>query len=101
MCLLAACYVADKTLEVLRKHGLEHKTAAYVTDTCSVMKAAWALLNKELPLLLCFGCQAHVWSLFLKDICSLPEVSTAPRALASAWVASVFVQSTQAAKAMH
>ena len=70
----------DKTLDVLRKHNLDKKTAAYVTDTCSVMKAAWKLLMAELPLLMCFGCQAHVWSLFLKDICDLPDVSSAPLA---------------------
>ena len=74
LCLLAASFVADKTLEVLRRHSLENKTVAFVTDTCSVMKAAWEFLMKELPMLICFGCQAHVWSLFLKDICSMPAV---------------------------
>ena len=70
--------MADKTLEIFRKHKLETKTAAFVTDTCSVMKAAWGLLTDDIPLLICFGCQAHVWSLFLKDICNLPLVAYHP-----------------------
>ena len=69
--------MADKTIEVLQKHSLESRTAAFVKDTCAVMKAAWQLLMTEHPLLICFDCQAHVWSLFLKDICSLPVVSSA------------------------
>ena len=63
---LAAQYVADKTMAVVEKHGFEEKAAAYVTDTCAVMKAAWVILGVLMPLLMCFGCQAHVWSLFLK-----------------------------------
>ena len=33
----AAQYVAEKTYEVIQKHGWENKVAAYVTDTCAVM----------------------------------------------------------------
>ena len=77
-CVLAAQRVADKTMEVVEKHGFEQKAAAYVTDTCAVMKAAWVILERKMPLLMCFGCQAHVWSLFMKDICDLSEVSCTP-----------------------
>ena len=72
--LFAARVVADKLLEVIQRHKLENKTASFVTDTCSVMKAAWNLLATDMPMLMSFGCQAHVWSLFLKDVCDMPAV---------------------------
>jgi hypothetical protein len=39
-----------------------------VTDTCSVMKAAWKKVEKEFPWITCTCCAPHVLSLLLKDI---------------------------------
>ena len=46
-----------------------------VTDTCSVMKAAWRLVEKERLWVSTTCCAPHVLSLLLKDIASIPEVS--------------------------
>ena len=47
-----------------------------VTDTCSVMKAAWKLLQKEFPWRTATCCATHLLSLELKDLGKLPEVAT-------------------------
>lgn len=46
-----------------------------VTDTCSVMKAAWRLIEAKYPWITCSGCAAHVLSLLLKDIAKIEEVA--------------------------
>lgn len=46
-----------------------------VTDTCSVMKSAWLIVEKRFPWITCSGCAPHVLSLLLKDIGSIPEVA--------------------------
>jgi hypothetical protein len=45
-----------------------------VTDTCSVMKAAWKIIEKELPWITCTCCAPHVLSLLLKDIAKIGAV---------------------------
>eukprot|EP00966_Prymnesium_polylepis_P115918 2679387-Prymnesium_polylepis.1 len=46
-----------------------------VTDTCSVMKAAWKLVEAEFPWITCTCCAPHVLSLLLKDIGKISEVA--------------------------
>lgn len=46
-----------------------------VTDTCTVMKAAWKLLEAEFPWITCTCCAPHVLSLYLKDLGRIPEVA--------------------------
>lgn len=46
-----------------------------VTDTCSVMKSAWKIIEKHYPWITCTCCAPHVLSLLLKDIGKIPEVS--------------------------
>ena len=46
-----------------------------VTDTCSVMKAAWKLIEKEFPWITCTCCGPHVISLELHDIAKIPYVA--------------------------
>ena len=44
------------------------------TDTCSVMKAAWKIIEKKFPWITCTCCAPHVLSLELKDMAKIPEV---------------------------
>ena len=46
-----------------------------VTDTCSVMKAAWVIIQKEFPWITCTCCGPHVLSLELLDMGKIPEVN--------------------------
>ena len=46
-----------------------------VTDTCSVMKAAWKLIEKEFPWITCTCCGPHVISLELHDLAKIKEVA--------------------------
>ena len=46
-----------------------------VTDTCSVMKAAWKIIEKKFPWITCTCCAPHVLSLELKDMAKIPEVA--------------------------
>jgi hypothetical protein len=38
------------------------------------MRAAWELLNKDYPQLICLGCNAHIGNLLIKDILKLDWV---------------------------
>ena len=44
-----------------------------VTDTCSVMKAAWKIIEKEFPWITCTCCGPHVLSLELHDMAKIKE----------------------------
>ena len=46
-----------------------------VTDTCSTMRKAWALIEDEIPWICCLPCVPHVVSLLMKDIAKIPEVA--------------------------
>lgn len=39
-----------------------------VTDTCTTMKAAWRIVEKQFPWVTCSSCMPHVLNLLLKDI---------------------------------
>ena len=46
-----------------------------VTDTCSVMKAAWKLVETKFPWITCTCCGPHVLNLYLKDLGKIEEVA--------------------------
>ena len=46
-----------------------------VTDTCSVMKAAWKLIEEKFPWITCTCCGPHVLSLMLNDLGKIKEVA--------------------------
>ena len=49
------------------------KVVVVVTDTCSTMKKAWAIVEDEFPWVSCIPCQTHCPSLLLTDTAKLPE----------------------------
>ena len=51
------------------------KIVQVVTDTCSVMKKAWTIIEKKFPWITCTCCAPHVLSLLLKDIGKIKEVA--------------------------
>lgn len=65
--------VADLVIQCIRKVG-ELSIIQFVSDTCSVMKAAWRKLEAEFMWLTCTCCGTHVISLELKDLGKLDPV---------------------------
>lgn len=59
--------------EVILKFGVQ-KIASIVTDNCSVMQAAWKLLEEWYPSIICNGCAAHTLNLLMKDVAQLEEI---------------------------
>jgi hypothetical protein len=47
-----------------------------VTDTCSVMKAAWKIIEEKFPWITCTCCAPHVLSLLVHDIAKIPQVAS-------------------------
>ena len=52
-----------------------YKIVQVCTDTCSVMKAAWKLIEAKYPWITCTCCGPHVLNLLIKDIAKIPEVA--------------------------
>jgi hypothetical protein len=71
----SADFVAELLRQCMERNG-PFAFVQIVTDTCSVMKAAWKLLQREYPWLVTTCCATHVLSLELKDLGKLPEVAS-------------------------
>jgi predicted transcriptional regulator len=70
----SAEFVAELLRQCIERNG-RFAFVQVVTDTCSVMKAAWKLLQTEYPWLTATCCGTHVLSLELKDLGKLPAVA--------------------------
>lgn len=67
--------VAKLISDEIERHGALN-VVQVCTDTCSVMQAAWKIIEKEFPWITCTCCAPHVLSLLLKDIGKLPEIAS-------------------------
>ena len=65
-----AKYIYNELKTIIEDVG-PSKFAGIVTDNASSMRAAWKLLNKDYPRLICLGCNAHIGNLLIKDILKL------------------------------
>ncbi|CAG8495894.1 5660_t:CDS:2 [Scutellospora calospora] len=63
------------------------KFAAIITDNASSMRAAWKLLNKDYPRLICLDCNAHISNLLINDILKLnwPDTITLVQPVDTHW----------------
>ena len=66
--------VANLIITQIERIG-ETNVVQVVTDTCSVMKAAWKIIEARFPWITCTCCGPHVLSLELCDIGKIPEVA--------------------------
>ena len=66
--------VADMICDFIARVG-KYTIIQVVTDTCSVMKAAWRIIEARYPWITCTCCGPHVISLEIKDISQIPEVA--------------------------
>ena len=66
-------YIAEMIKSKINEIGCE-KVFALCADNAANMRLAWHLLHGDFPSLVCFGCAAHGFSLYAKDIVKIPEV---------------------------
>ena len=71
-----AVSVANLLIGAIERQG-PFSVVQLVTDTCSVMKAAWKIVEKKFPWITCTCCAPHVLSLTLNDIAKIPQVAAA------------------------
>ena len=66
--------VAELIIDEIKRVG-KYTIIQVVTDTCSVMKAAWKIIENEFAWITCTCCGPHVLSLELSDMGKVPEVA--------------------------
>ena len=57
------------------EHAGPTNVVQVVTDTCSVMKAAWKIIEAKFPWITCTCCAPHVLSLLIHDIAKISQVA--------------------------
>src|ERR1043165_9283166 len=50
------------------------KFSSVITDTASVMKAAWRIIEEKHPNIVCLGCNSHIINLLIGDILKIDEI---------------------------
>ena len=50
------------------------KFLSVITDTASVMKAAWRIIEENHPNIVCLGCNSHIINLLIGDILKIEEI---------------------------
>jgi ribose 5-phosphate isomerase RpiB len=53
-----------------------NKFSAVITDTASVMKAAWRIIEENHSNIICLGCNSHVINLLIGDILKINQIKT-------------------------
>src|SRR5206468_2720806 len=48
--------------------------SAVITDTASVMKAAWKIIEKNHSNIVCLGCNSHIMNLLIGDILKIDQI---------------------------
>src|SRR5205814_4272682 len=51
-----------------------NKFSAVITDTASVMKAAWKIIEKNHSNIVCLGCNSHIMNLLIGDILKIDQI---------------------------
>ena len=50
--------------------------SAVITDTASVMKAAWRRIEEKYSNVVCLGCNSHIINLLVGDVLKINEIKT-------------------------
>ena len=66
-------WVANKLIQQMEDIGV-HKFSAIITDTASVMKAAWKQIEEKYSNIVCLGCNSHIINLLIGDILKIKEI---------------------------
>ncbi|GET53362.1 zinc finger BED domain-containing protein 1-like [Rhizophagus irregularis DAOM 181602=DAOM 197198] len=70
-----AKWVADEIIKQMEIVGI-NKFSAVITDTASVMKAAWRIIEDSYPSIVCLGCNSHVMNLLISDILKIDQIKS-------------------------
>ncbi|GBC18735.2 zinc finger BED domain-containing protein 4-like [Rhizophagus irregularis DAOM 181602=DAOM 197198] len=70
-----AKWVADEIIKQMEIVGI-NKFSAVITDTASVMKAAWGIIEDSYPSIVCLGCNSHVMNLLISDILKIDQIKS-------------------------
>src|SRR4051794_27041960 len=52
------------------------KFSTVITDTASVMKAAWRIIEENHPSIVCLGCNSHITNLLIGNILKINQIKT-------------------------
>jgi hypothetical protein len=66
-------WVANEITQQMETIGV-HRFSAVITDTASVMKAAWRRIEEKYSNVVCLGCNSHIINLLIGDILKIDEV---------------------------
>jgi Protein of unknown function (DUF 659)/hAT family C-terminal dimerisation region len=66
-------WIANQITQQMDSIGIQ-KFSAVITDTASVMKAAWRIIEGKYSNIVCLGCNSHIINLLIGDILKIDEV---------------------------
>ena len=70
-----AVWTSNQIIQQMEIIGID-KFSAVITDTASVMKAAWRIIEEKHPSIICLGCNSHVTNLLIGDILKINQIKT-------------------------
>jgi hypothetical protein len=70
-----AVWTSNQIIQQMELIGID-KFSAVITDTASVMKAAWRIIEEKHPSIICLGCNSHVTNLLIGDILKINQIKT-------------------------
>ncbi|GBC07859.1 hypothetical protein RclHR1_07730012 [Rhizophagus clarus] len=66
-------WIANQIIQQMEIIGT-HKFSSVITDTASVMKAAWKRIEEKYSHIVCLGCNSHIINLLIGDILKIDEI---------------------------
>ena len=66
-------WMANQITQQMDIIGIQ-KFSAVITDTASVMKAAWKIIEGKYSNIVCLGCNSHIINLLIGDILKIDEI---------------------------
>jgi len=70
-----AKWIADEIIKQMEIIDI-NKFSAVITDTASVMKAAWRIIEEKYPSIVCLGCNSHIMNLLIGDILKIDQIKS-------------------------
>jgi len=70
-----AKWIADEIIKQMEIIDI-NKFSAVITDTASVMKAAWRIIEERYPSIVCLGCNSHIMNLLIGDILKIDQIKS-------------------------
>jgi len=91
-------WVANQITQQMEVIGVQNFSAV-ITDTASVMKAAWRRIEEKYSNVVCLGCNSHIINLLVGDVLKINEIKTVIDN--AKMIVNYFKSHVQAAKLKH